>query len=325
MRFKCEVGIPEYLPPELAGHPLGTVQRLPEHDRFGLAILAYKLLMMGRHPYMGIYPNELDDGVATAIANGWYVHHPRAIAQGVRPPPAGLDLATVGPSIADLWTQTFAGRPANRPTTATWISALEALGSNLVGCRSNTQHRYRRNSASCPWCAFATAHRLDYFPPPGSTLDVVFGLSIDAAAGLVVSIRGWLQQLKPIVVQPPSPFDPRPPRLESERAALEALLGPLRTAAAQIASRNRVHKAWIDECSRVDQNNLHRQQKCAESNRQLRQTWVDACSRIESDNGHRLQVWNQANQQLRDEWRDCCVRIDNQNDHRRHRWTVSLR
>lgn len=281
--FKCEVGIPEYLPPELAGHPLGTVQRLPEHDRFGLAILAYKLLMMGRHPYMGIYPNELDDGVATAIANGWYVHHPRAAAQGVRPPPANLDLATVGPAIAELWMRAFAGRSVDRPTAASWISALEALGSDLVGCRSNTRHRHRRSLGSCPWCAFARAHRLDFFPPPGSSLDVVFDLSVDSAAGLVVSIRGWLQHLQPVVIPRPSPSDPRLPRFESEKAGMQSLLGPLRAAVeetkayvAEIARRSREMDVWREACERVDAMNRSRRLTWSERNRQRRQAWVDA-------------------------------------------------
>ena len=51
----CGVGVPEFIPPELQGKDAGSVTRDVEHDRFGLAMLTFFLLMMGRNPYAGVY------------------------------------------------------------------------------------------------------------------------------------------------------------------------------------------------------------------------------------------------------------------------------
>src|SRR5207302_109259 len=51
--YLCEVAVPEFLPPELHGRPLATTNRTPNHDAFGLAIIIFRLLMLGRHPFAG--------------------------------------------------------------------------------------------------------------------------------------------------------------------------------------------------------------------------------------------------------------------------------
>jgi len=54
-RFLCEVGVPDFTPPELHGHSFSKVVRTQNHDRFGLAVLLFHLLFMGRHPFVGIF------------------------------------------------------------------------------------------------------------------------------------------------------------------------------------------------------------------------------------------------------------------------------
>jgi DNA-binding helix-hairpin-helix protein with protein kinase domain len=51
--FLCDLGVPEFTPPELQGRNFKGVQRTPNHDRFGLAVLIFYLLFMGRHPFAG--------------------------------------------------------------------------------------------------------------------------------------------------------------------------------------------------------------------------------------------------------------------------------
>src|SRR5436305_1951244 len=53
--FHCPVAKPEFTPPELQGRQLHDVDRVPAHDRFGLAVLIFQLLMEGTHPFAGIY------------------------------------------------------------------------------------------------------------------------------------------------------------------------------------------------------------------------------------------------------------------------------
>jgi DNA-binding helix-hairpin-helix protein with protein kinase domain len=49
--FRCPVAAPDMLAPELQGKELGNVSRTQESEAFSLAILVFKALMLGRHPY----------------------------------------------------------------------------------------------------------------------------------------------------------------------------------------------------------------------------------------------------------------------------------
>lgn len=48
----CRVGVPEYTPPELQGKSFNGVVRTSNHDAFGLAIVIFQMLFMGRHPFV---------------------------------------------------------------------------------------------------------------------------------------------------------------------------------------------------------------------------------------------------------------------------------
>ena len=49
--FHCPVAAPDMLPPELLGKELGSVRRTLESELFALAILIFKVMMLGRHPF----------------------------------------------------------------------------------------------------------------------------------------------------------------------------------------------------------------------------------------------------------------------------------
>ncbi|MCA9616198.1 MAG: hypothetical protein KC586_25760, partial [Myxococcales bacterium] len=51
---RCHVGSPLFTPPELHTARFESVSRRPEHDRFGLAVLLFMLLMNGQHPFRAI-------------------------------------------------------------------------------------------------------------------------------------------------------------------------------------------------------------------------------------------------------------------------------
>src|SRR5262245_6716581 len=51
--YRCEAGFPEYTPPELQGRPFKEIDRRPTHDWFGLAVVIFQLLFLGRHPFSG--------------------------------------------------------------------------------------------------------------------------------------------------------------------------------------------------------------------------------------------------------------------------------
>lgn len=49
--FRCPVGAPDMIPPEHHDRNLADVTRTVESDLFSIAILLFKCLMLGRHPY----------------------------------------------------------------------------------------------------------------------------------------------------------------------------------------------------------------------------------------------------------------------------------
>src|SRR5205814_7863741 len=56
--FPCMVGVPTYTPPELQGQSFQGVRRTKQHDAFGLAVLIFHMLFLGRHPFAGIRSEE---------------------------------------------------------------------------------------------------------------------------------------------------------------------------------------------------------------------------------------------------------------------------
>ena len=51
--FGCTVGVSDFTPPELQKKSFRGVLRTVDHDCFGLAVLIFQLLLMGKHPFAG--------------------------------------------------------------------------------------------------------------------------------------------------------------------------------------------------------------------------------------------------------------------------------
>jgi DNA-binding helix-hairpin-helix protein with protein kinase domain len=166
-RFRCEVGVPEYQPPELQGVTFGSVDRTPQHDAFGMAVLIFQLLFLGKHPFMGRLPNPganpptIDENIRL----GNYFYDERARQAGLQPPPASLSMGAVTREVAQLFERAFRGAPQGRPLPAEWKTALETLEVNVVKCTVNSAHRYLR-AISCPWCTIEVHQSIVYFAAP---------------------------------------------------------------------------------------------------------------------------------------------------------------
>jgi len=65
--FRCTVGVRDFTPPELQGISFHGIERTPNHDNFGLAVLCFQLLFMGRHPFAGRYHGSGEDSLERAI------------------------------------------------------------------------------------------------------------------------------------------------------------------------------------------------------------------------------------------------------------------
>lgn len=154
--FRCEVGVPEYTPPELQGVVFRDVTRTENHDRFGLAVLIFHLLFMGRHPFAGRYHGPGDMSLDRAIRECRFPFSlQRSRRKEMEPPPLApaVDIITV--DVASLFERAFqdAGQSA-RPSAAEWHTALSNLERQLVVCRRERVHKHASHLSTCPWCRF---------------------------------------------------------------------------------------------------------------------------------------------------------------------------
>lgn len=151
----CEVGVAQFTPPEIQKSKDFRLLRTPNHDGFGLAILIFLLLFMGRHPYSGVYKGPEDMPIERAIAEYRFAFSRNAGVKKMAPPPNAVGLSIVPPEIASLFEQAFAETgevPSGRPEAHVWWNALDTLEKQLRICTEDSIHRYYSGLRACPWC-----------------------------------------------------------------------------------------------------------------------------------------------------------------------------
>ncbi len=159
-KFPCHVGFPEFTPPELQNRSLHGLLRNQGHDSFGLAVLIFYLLFVGRHPFAGQYLGKGDKDLSESIREYRFAYGAGALARNVRQPPGSPPLEIVPKQIATLFERVFTSSH-NRPAPAEWRSALIDLSHNLVKC--NHGHHYLKSLADCPWCKLERESGLKFF------------------------------------------------------------------------------------------------------------------------------------------------------------------
>ncbi len=190
--YRCAVGVSTWTPPELQGQAFSQIDRTPNHDLFGLAILIFQLLFIGRHPFAS--KREIDCSLEEAIERRLFAYSSALTNQRVAPPPKSLSPNAVGTTVFSLFEQAFlAGSPygevitvcpncqtknraersmqqlgqptcgqcqssldplwnERRPDALQWATALEELKNDLVACGRNNLHSYIRGT-TCPFCS----------------------------------------------------------------------------------------------------------------------------------------------------------------------------
>ena len=203
--FPCDVGVPQFTAPELQGRPFHELRRTPDHDAFGLALLCFHLLFMGRHPFAGRYRGRDDMPIERAIREYRFAFGRHAATRQMEPPPHTLPFTALPASVADLFERAFAplGLAHGRPTARDWLRALERLSTELRVCGRNRVHQYPRRLADCPWCALERTGAA-FFPLPERSQPGELGA--DSAAFELDQI--WNRIL---AVAPPPGEEPTPP------------------------------------------------------------------------------------------------------------------
>ncbi len=206
--FVCEVGVDNFTPPELQGKPFKSTLRSTNHDNFGLAILIFQMLLMGRHPFAGRYRGPEDMPIPKAISQFRYAYSSDTAATGMQPPPNTAPIQVVSQQVATLLQQAFGrnGISSGRPTAQQWVGTLAALESQFGRCSRNPSHYFLVSYGKCPWC------------PIEQIGIALFGFSISSIpeniSGLFNIDAIWLQ-IKAIhppiqLPAPPAPTQPEP-------------------------------------------------------------------------------------------------------------------
>lgn len=153
--YRCPVGVAHFVPPELQNTRLTDIVRTFNHDNFGLAILIFHLLFMGRHPFSGRYAGSGDMPIEKAIREHRFAYSSIATRLQMAPPPNSPTLAALPQGIAILFERAFSkgSEIANaRPSSLDWARALEQLEGQLRQCSDDPGHVYLSQLRSCPWC-----------------------------------------------------------------------------------------------------------------------------------------------------------------------------
>lgn len=154
--YCCEVGVPQFTPPEIQSRNDFRLQRSMNHDNFGLAVLVFHLLFMGRHPYSGVYRGPGDMPLEKAIAEHRFAFGKNAARKSIAPPPDSVGLSIIPLAVAELFEDAFdeeSARTGTRPDALDWWNALDSLERQLRVCRSDSIHKYYTGLSACPWCA----------------------------------------------------------------------------------------------------------------------------------------------------------------------------
>lgn len=126
--WPCLVGHPEMIPPEHLQKDLGKVKRSHESDCFSLAVLSFKCLMLGRHPYDHI-------GVGSVIEKMQKAHFPYVNNQqlnsngGIPKGPWEIMWSHYTPSLQRFFVRALdngASGISKRPSVDEWVDELAA-------------------------------------------------------------------------------------------------------------------------------------------------------------------------------------------------------
>lgn len=153
-RLFCQVGRPEFTPPELMNADWSKTVRHPSSDLFALAIHIYQLLLEGEHPFRGVWSGPGDKPSVSELARqGDWAHKSSGL---LRPRPSAIPITLLPTTIMEMFRKAFedgATNPAARPPASDWERALGELASSLRECAAHPAHVYPSTLNACPWCS----------------------------------------------------------------------------------------------------------------------------------------------------------------------------
>lgn len=165
--YHCNVFTPDYTPPEIirAQKKTKDIERNPNNDNYGLAILIFQILMNGVHPFSARIGKSLGfDGNAINYCMENEIFPYTTDNPAIRPPKNAMPLLFLPERIQSLFERAFKPhtKQASRPTADEWVSALRELKDSLKRCRRKKHHYYPRHFRRCPLCVREKTKDYDY-------------------------------------------------------------------------------------------------------------------------------------------------------------------
>jgi hypothetical protein len=164
--FGCRVGVASFTPPELQNCSFAGRRRTIQHDAFGLAVLLFHLLFVGRHPFGGRPTRQDVTGeLSSNIEQCRFAYAPDAASRGLVQPPKSLSLEFVPHPLRGMFVRAFTeeGSRVGRPTAAEWTRELDRALADIKVCSQHAGHVFPGHLVSCPWCVLA-GKGLRHFP-----------------------------------------------------------------------------------------------------------------------------------------------------------------
>jgi len=135
--FRCEVGFGSYQPPEILSRGTFDLVRGTENDLFGLAVVIFQTLFLGRHPYMGVVDENGDTyDVEEAIEENLYPYSLDGKKVSLAKNALRLDPSLFSKELGNLFDACFSeGRTRSLPEE--WILGFRNFEktSNVLLCR----------------------------------------------------------------------------------------------------------------------------------------------------------------------------------------------
>ncbi|HMS40320.1 MAG TPA: tetratricopeptide repeat protein [Pyrinomonadaceae bacterium] len=208
-RYVCDVGVATHLAPELQGLDLGEIEREKKHDNFGLAVIIFQLLFLGRHPFAGNYLGAEDKSLEDCIRERRFAYGNQETTN-VKQPPGTLSLTQITPRLSAMFERAFFSE--ERPEPHEWIEALEDLSASLKTCSVHIGHHYLNELFACPWCEIESKTGLMLFP-------FVSSVKSNAENGFnIFTVENLLASLEIPQNLPAKPFKPTILPMPSEKA-----------------------------------------------------------------------------------------------------------
>jgi DNA-binding helix-hairpin-helix protein with protein kinase domain len=156
--FKCRVGVPSFTPPELlsSNQSFDLIKRTTNHDLFGLSLLIFHVLFMGRHPFAGVFNGPGDTPIESHIREFRYAYAVDHKLRGLLPPPLSISPRLVASTeVAEVFENDFTqiGAVKGRTSSKRWFEVISTQRQRLARCKLNANHVYDVSVGNCIWCS----------------------------------------------------------------------------------------------------------------------------------------------------------------------------